>query len=111
MPERPVWKSHFRVPAPSASGAGQLPLQCWLGTLQHSNPPKPALNSSMRAFWVEMPLQTRAARLVLARYLARRRRSARAERYRGPVSEPREPVVVVQRGRSFLPFVTGILFI
>src|SRR4051794_5037405 len=65
----------------------------------------------MRASWVEMPLQTRAARLVLARYLARRRRATRAGRYRGAVNEPREPVVVVQRGRSFLPFVTGILFI
>src|SRR5215217_2180603 len=59
-----------------------------------------------------MPLQTRAARLLLAGYLARRRRRARG-RYRDDVSRDpgREPVVVVQRGRSFLPFVTGILLI
>ena len=61
-----------------------------------------------------MPLQTRAARALLARYIARRRRAAGERRYRGDVSrEPgREPVVVVhQRGRSFLPFLTGVLFI
>src|SRR5215208_1664350 len=62
-----------------------------------------------------MPLQTRAARLLLARYLARRRDRERARdgRYRAGMTEPgREPVVVVQqRGRSFLPFVTGVLFI
>ena len=60
-----------------------------------------------------MLLPTRAARLLVARYLARRRRRARDERYRGGVSRDpgREPVVVVQRGRSFLPFVTGVLFI
>jgi len=60
-----------------------------------------------------MPLQTRAARLLLAGYLARRRRRASEGRYRDDVSRDpgREPVVVVQRGRSFLPFVTGILFI
>jgi hypothetical protein len=60
-----------------------------------------------------MPLQTRAARLLLARYLARRRQRAADPRYRaGVTSEPgREPVVIVQRGRSFLPFLTGVLFI
>jgi hypothetical protein len=59
-----------------------------------------------------MPLQTRAARLLLAGYLARRRRRASEGRYRDGVSDAgREPVVVVQRGRSFLPFVTGVLFI
>jgi hypothetical protein len=52
--------------------------------------------------------------MLLAGYLARRRRRASDGRYRGDVSSDRgrEPVVVVQqRGRSFLPFVTGVLFI
>jgi len=59
-----------------------------------------------------MLLQTRLARALIARSLARRG-AAGDRRYRGDVPAPngREPVVVVQRGRSFLPFVTGVLFV
>jgi hypothetical protein len=87
------------------SSPGWVPLQ------HFGTPRKRALNFVGWANPTDMPLQTRAARVLLAGYLARRRRRAREGRYRGSVSEPREPVVVVQRARSFLPFVTGVLFI
>jgi len=50
---------------------------------------------------------------MLALSLARRARTLLGQRYRGGVTtgSGRDPVVVVQKGRSILPFVTGVLFV